>query len=84
VKTRIAAKENSRIVRAIWGIRTMKAISPKEAVESVAWCATDPSADGKTGLYWKERRPLDSSPESYDPEAGRRLWELGERLSGVR
>jgi NAD(P)-dependent dehydrogenase (short-subunit alcohol dehydrogenase family) len=84
VKTRIAAKENGRIVRAIWGIRTRKAISPRQAAESVAWCAADPSAGGKTGLYWKERRPLDSSPESYDPGAGRRLWELGECLSGVR
>jgi NAD(P)-dependent dehydrogenase (short-subunit alcohol dehydrogenase family) len=83
VKTRIAAKENSRIVRTIWSIRTRKAISPVQAAESVAWCAADPSAGGKTGLYWKERRPLDSSPESYDPEAGRRLWELGERLGGV-
>ncbi len=83
VKTRIAVKENSRIVRAIWSIRTRKAISPIQAAESVAWCAADPLAGGKTGLYWKERRPLDSSPESCDPEAGRRLWELGERLSGV-
>jgi NAD(P)-dependent dehydrogenase (short-subunit alcohol dehydrogenase family) len=84
VKTRIAAKENGRIVRAIWSIRTRKAISAEQAAESVAWCAADPSAGGRTGLYWKERRPLDSSPESYDPEAGRRLWELGEHLSGVR
>jgi len=84
VKTGIAAKENSRIVRAIWTIRTRKAIGPKQAAESVAWCAADPLAGGKTGLYWKERHPLDSSPESYDPDAGRRLWELGERLSGVR
>jgi NAD(P)-dependent dehydrogenase (short-subunit alcohol dehydrogenase family) len=84
VKTGIAAKVNSRIVRAIWSIRTLKGISPRQAAESVAWCAADPAAGGMTGLYWKERRRLDSSPESYDPHAGQRLWELGERLSGVR
>jgi NAD(P)-dependent dehydrogenase (short-subunit alcohol dehydrogenase family) len=83
VKTGIAARENSRIVRAIWRIRTRNAIGPEQAAASVAWCAADPAAEGRTGLYWKECRPLDSSPESHDPEAGRRLWELGERLSGV-
>jgi NAD(P)-dependent dehydrogenase (short-subunit alcohol dehydrogenase family) len=84
VKTGIAAKENNPIVRAIWSIRTRKAIPPRQAAESVAWCAADPAAGGKTGLYWKERRPVDSSLESRDPDAARRLWELGERLSGVR
>jgi retinol dehydrogenase 14 len=84
VKTGIAAKENSRIVRAVWSIRTRNAIGPEQAAVSVAWCAAAPSAAGRTGLYWKECRPLDSSPESHDPEAGRRLWELGESLSGVR
>ena len=83
VKTGIAAKENSRVVRAIWGIRTRKAISPGQAAKSVAWCAVDPAVGGKTGLYWKEKRPLVSSAESYDPEAGRRLWELGETLGGI-
>jgi retinol dehydrogenase 14 len=84
VKTRIAAKESGRVVRAMWSIRTRKAIDARQAAESAAWCATDPAAEGKTGLYWKERRPLCSSPESYDPEAGRRLWELGEWLGGLR
>jgi NAD(P)-dependent dehydrogenase (short-subunit alcohol dehydrogenase family) len=84
VKTGIGAKENGRIARAIWSIRTRNAISPENAAASVAWCAADPSAAGRPGLYWKECRPLDSSPESHDPEAGRRLWELGESLSGVR
>jgi len=84
VKTQIAAKGNNRLVKLIWKLRTRKGIPPHQAARSVAWCATDPSAGGKTGLYWKECRSLDSSPESHDPEAARRLWELGERLCGVR
>jgi retinol dehydrogenase 12 len=84
VKTRIAAKDNNALVRFIWKIRTSKAISAEKAAESVVWCAVDPSVSGKTGLYWKERAPLPSSPESRDPDAARRLWELGQALCGVR
>jgi NAD(P)-dependent dehydrogenase (short-subunit alcohol dehydrogenase family) len=84
VRTGIAAKGNNGLVRLVWEIRTRKGISAAQAAESVAWCAEDPVAGGKSGLYWKERRSLPSSPESYDPEASARLWELGERLCGVR
>jgi retinol dehydrogenase 12 len=83
VKTRIAAKGNNGLVRLIWEIRTLKGISAAEAAESVAWCAEDPVAGGKSGLYWKERKPVPSSSESCDPQAAARLWELGERLCGV-
>jgi NAD(P)-dependent dehydrogenase (short-subunit alcohol dehydrogenase family) len=84
VKTQIAAKGNNGLVRLVWKIRTRNGISAKQAAESVAWCAVDPAAAGKTGLYWKERRPLPSSPESCDPQAAARLWELGEQLCGIR
>jgi NAD(P)-dependent dehydrogenase (short-subunit alcohol dehydrogenase family) len=84
VKTRIAAKDNNGLVRLIWKIRTRNGISAEQAAESVAWCAVDPAAAGRTGLYWKEREPLPSSPGSCDPRAASRLWELGERLCGVR
>jgi NAD(P)-dependent dehydrogenase (short-subunit alcohol dehydrogenase family) len=84
VKTQIAAKGNNRLVRTVWEIRTRKGISPARAAQSVVWCATSSSAGGKSGLYWKECRSLESSPESYDPHAAARLWEQGECLCGVR
>lgn len=84
VKTQIAAKGNNGLVRLVWRIRTRKGISAEEAAESLTWCAVDPAAAGKTGLYWKERKSLPSSAESCDPQAAARLWELGERLCGVR
>jgi NAD(P)-dependent dehydrogenase (short-subunit alcohol dehydrogenase family) len=84
VKTQIAAKGNNGLVKLVWKIRTRKGINPGRAAQSVVWCATDPDAGEKSGLYWKECRSLPSSPESYDPQAAARLWEAGETLSGVR
>jgi NAD(P)-dependent dehydrogenase (short-subunit alcohol dehydrogenase family) len=84
VKTQIAAKGTNGLVRLVWKIRTRNGISAEQAAESVAWCAVNAAAAGKTGLYWKERKSLPSSPESCDPEAAGRLWELGERLCGIR
>ena len=84
VKTQIAAKGNNGLVRLVWKIRTRNGISAEQAAESVAWCAIAPAAAGKTGLYWKERKPLLSSSESCDPRSAGRLWELGERLCGIR
>jgi NAD(P)-dependent dehydrogenase (short-subunit alcohol dehydrogenase family) len=84
VRTEIAAKGNGRLVKLVWKIRTRKGISPREAAESVAWCAVHPAAAGMTGRYWKERTEVEASVEARNPEAGRRLWEAGEELSGRR
>ncbi len=84
VKTKIAAKGNNRLVRLVWSIRTKNGITPDKAARSVVWCATEASLGDRTGLYWKEGQALESSPESYDPEAARKLWEIGEGLCGVR
>jgi NAD(P)-dependent dehydrogenase (short-subunit alcohol dehydrogenase family) len=84
VKTDIAAKGNNALVRLVWRIRTRNGIPARQAAESVAWCASSPDARGMSGLYWKERSPVVPSEEARDPGAARRLWEMGESLSGVR
>ncbi len=84
VRTQIAAKGNNGLVRLVWKIRTRKGISPRQAAASVAWCAADPAARGLTGRYWKERAEVQPSEEARDTAAARRLWEIGERLTGLR
>jgi retinol dehydrogenase-12 len=80
VRTDIASKGGSALVRWIWGVRAGRGIAASEAGASVAWLAMEPSIEGTTGRYWKERRVVPSSRRSTDPEAGRRLWALSERL----
>jgi len=82
VKTEIAAKGNNALVKLVWKIRTRKGISPRQAAQSVAWCAYAPSVRGITGRYWKEQAEVRPSERALDPAAGRRLWEIGEGLAG--
>lgn len=83
VRTQIGRKDGSTIVRWVWGMRAGRGIEAREAAASVAWLAAEPSIVGWTGRYWKERRVVSSSRSSTDPDAGRRLWELSERLCGL-
>jgi retinol dehydrogenase-12 len=82
VKTAIGAKGAGSIVRAIWKARTRKGIPSCRAAESVCWCALDESAEGESGLYWKEREAVPPSARAMDLLDAVRLWELGESLSG--
>jgi NAD(P)-dependent dehydrogenase (short-subunit alcohol dehydrogenase family) len=83
VKTDIGMKGNGRLVQMVWKIRTRKGISPLDAARSLAYCATDQGAAGRTGHYWKEGTVLQPSERALDEEAARRLWRMGEELCGV-
>lgn len=84
VNTKIGMKGNNRLVRMVWKLRTRNGMDPREAARSVSFCAMDPLAAGRTGLYWKECGTLASSRLSNDKESAKRLWEMGEDLCGVR
>jgi retinol dehydrogenase 12 len=84
VKTEIGMKGNGRLVKMVWKVRTRNGISPLDAARSLAYCATDHGAAGRTGMYWKECRTLEPSERARDVDDARRLWGLGEELCGVR
>lgn len=84
VRTEIGAKRAGALVRWIWGLRAGRGIDAREAAASVAWLAMEPSIEGTTGRYWKERRVVPSSRRSTDPVACRRLWDLSECLCEAR
>jgi NAD(P)-dependent dehydrogenase (short-subunit alcohol dehydrogenase family) len=80
VKTDIGMKGTGAVVRQVWRLRTRGGISPAEAAATVAYLALDPLVRSRTGLYWKECRPLAPSRYALDPEDARRLWDLSEVL----
>lgn len=82
VKTDFAAKGNNRFVRLVWRLRTRRAISAEKAAQCLLFCAVDPAAQGRTGLYWKECAPLMPSRAACRAEDGRRLWDMSEKVCG--
>ena len=60
------------------------ATSVDEATDALMFMAVDPSIEGVGGKFFGERRPIESSSESYDLERAHRFWELAADLTGLR
>ena len=56
-------------------------IGPEKAAETILYLAASPEVEGVTGNYFFEKKPIESSPASYDEEAAKRLWEISERMT---
>src|SRR5512138_2008750 len=55
-------------------------MSPAKGARTSVWAASAPELAGVTGRYFKDRREVAPARFALDPEAGRRLWDLSERL----
>jgi NAD(P)-dependent dehydrogenase (short-subunit alcohol dehydrogenase family) len=55
-------------------------LSPKRGAETVVFLAADSAVQGITGSYFSQKKPIKSSPASYDLQASRRLWSLSLEL----
>lgn len=56
---------------------------PDEAADSVLYVAASRELDGQTGQYFKEREPVNPSPEAYDEKAAARLWRMSLEMTGL-
>jgi NAD(P)-dependent dehydrogenase (short-subunit alcohol dehydrogenase family) len=58
--------------------------TPAQGAATAVYLASDAAVAGVTGEYFKDERPARSSAASQDPDAARRLWEISERMTGLR
>jgi NAD(P)-dependent dehydrogenase (short-subunit alcohol dehydrogenase family) len=58
--------------------------SPEQGADTVLYLAAAPEVAGITGRYFSNRRETRSAPNSYDEATARRLWQVSERLTGIR
>ncbi len=54
--------------------------SPEKGARTQVYLASSPEVEGKSGLYFKDRKPNKSSRASRDETAQRRLWDLSESM----
>lgn len=64
--------------------RSSSGISPEEGAQTPVYLATSPEVTSISGKYYRDKRETSSSDNSYDREAARRLWEISERLTGLK
>lgn len=58
--------------------------TPEKGAETLVYLAASPEVEGVSGEYLKDRRPIAPSAEARDPDAARKLWEVSERMTGLR
>lgn len=58
--------------------------TPEQGARTTVWLAASPEAEGMTGGYYRNERPARVSPAARDDAAARRLWEVSERMTGLR
>jgi len=57
---------------------------PIEGVQSILFCVLDESLDDITGGYYRDCNPIAPSSKSLNVQDCQRLWELSEKLLGLR
>jgi NAD(P)-dependent dehydrogenase (short-subunit alcohol dehydrogenase family) len=62
----------------------LAAISPEAGARTSTYLACSPEVATVTGRYFVKEKPRQSSPESQDESAARRLWQLSEEMTGCR
>jgi NAD(P)-dependent dehydrogenase (short-subunit alcohol dehydrogenase family) len=65
-------------------IAGMFLLSPKKGADTAVWLASSPAVEGASGGYYEKRRLTKPSPAARDPETAIRLWQLSERLTGLK
>jgi NAD(P)-dependent dehydrogenase (short-subunit alcohol dehydrogenase family) len=52
--------------------------TPEQGAATVIYLATSPSVENKTGLYFKNQKPIKSSKLSYNQNMAQQLWHMSE------
>jgi retinol dehydrogenase 12 len=58
------------------------ALTPEHGADTVVWCATEPSLEGQTGLYYARRQEVPPSAEALDDDLARELWAKSDAWCG--
>jgi NAD(P)-dependent dehydrogenase (short-subunit alcohol dehydrogenase family) len=59
------------------------ALNQQQGAQTSIYVASAPELEGVTGGYWVKCAPATPSAAALDDDAGRRLWEVSEQLTGL-
>lgn len=84
VNTDIGLKGTYGLVRWIWQRRSRGGADPDVIGQEVAWLAASPEVNTRESAYWKHGTPIQPSRYARREREARQLWELSEKLCGIR
>jgi hypothetical protein len=56
----------------------------EEAAETSVFLAASPEVEGVTGRYFARKREVNPASQAHDVESRKQLWEISEKLCGLR
>lgn len=83
VKTRFAGEMNG-FTGMIWKAFTPFLRTAEKGAETIIWLASSPEVEGISGKYFKDKKEIRSIKPSYDTDTQKKLWEVSERLTGLK
>jgi NAD(P)-dependent dehydrogenase (short-subunit alcohol dehydrogenase family) len=69
-----------------WGTRLAQRVAartPEQGAQTSNYLAASPAVEGVTGKYFVDKKPVPSSPLSYDQSVARQLWEVSAAMTGL-
>jgi NAD(P)-dependent dehydrogenase (short-subunit alcohol dehydrogenase family) len=83
VATNMAAN-NGWLVRLFLPLVHRNSLTPEQGARTAVYLASSPDVEGVTGKYFVREREVDSDPVSYDESTAKRLWQVSERMTGMK
>jgi NAD(P)-dependent dehydrogenase (short-subunit alcohol dehydrogenase family) len=59
-------------------------LTPEKGADTAIWLASSPAVEGASGGYYEKRKLAEPDAPARDPESARRLWEMSEKMTGLR
>ena len=82
VRTNIA-RNNGLLGRVVNFFIRVRGITPEKGAETPVYLAVSPEAEGVTGRYFVDCRPVSSSEMSYDAGLAAQLWDMSASLTNA-
>ncbi len=76
-------ENNAGAMRFAMRVFHLFALTPEQGADTIVYLASSPDVEGVTGKYWVNRKPMSSSPASYDEAAQKRLWAASAQMTGL-
>jgi len=84
VNTDIGIKGTAGIERWFWKKRSRGGVKPEIAAATIAYLASVQKVGPPEEVYWKDCRPKQPSRYALREDAAMKLWELSERMCGIK
>ncbi|KAI8470993.1 MAG: hypothetical protein J3K34DRAFT_418672 [Monoraphidium minutum] len=79
----LLSEDASFVTKAMWALMIPFTKTPVQGAQTSIYLASSPEAEGISGKYWDNCKPISSTPGSYDTDVAKRLFEVSQELVGA-